>query len=248
MKSPAIRGPVRTGLLRPTSTALLALSCIGCSATARPLPDMAEEINATLQLNPYVVREGDVLEVRFFRKAEWNFSTRVRQDGRASFTGIDEQQVAGLSIQQVDDLLTGAYADQPEQPEITVDFATISEDTAVTPRGVMVIGEVVNPGAIAVRGESLNLVEAIARAGGHDKRTANLRNTLLVRWLRNEQRRVSWRLDASVEYWGSAVPIQLQPNDIVFVPNTAIDEVDIWVDQYIRQLIPFGMAIPVPVE
>jgi protein involved in polysaccharide export with SLBB domain len=218
-----------------------------CSTVATPMPDLAEEINSTLRLDPFVVREGDVLEVRFLKKSEWNFSTRVRQDGRGSFTGLDELEVAGKTLREVDEMLTGLYARLPEKPEVTVDYATISEDTAVNPRGVMVIGEVVTPGSIVLRGERISLVEAIARAGGFDKRTANLGNTLLVRWLPDQNRRVAWRLDASVEHWGAPVPVLLQPNDIVFVPNTSIDDVNIWVDQYIRLMIPIGLAIPIPV-
>jgi hypothetical protein len=37
----------------------------------------------------------------------------------------------------------------------------------------------------------------------------------------------------------------LQARDVVFVPNTAIDDVNIWVDQYIRKMIPIpGFGIP----
>lgn len=245
----AVKGcPLATAVKRATTAGLLLLSSAACSAVAMPMPDLAAEINATLQLDPYVVREGDVLEVRFLRKPEWNFSTRVRQDGRGSFTGLDELQVAGKTLAEIDEMLTRRYAVFPEKPEITVDYATIAEDTAVNPRGVMVVGEVLNPGPIVLRGERISLVEALARAGGHDKRTANLCNTLLVRWLPDQNRRVAWRLDASVDYWGSPVPVMLQPDDIVFVPNTAIDDVNIWVDQYIRLMLPIGLAIPIPAD
>ncbi len=239
-------GPLPARFVRFASAFALTLLTVACSAVATPMPELADDINATLELAPFVVREGDVLDVRFFRKTEWNYSTRVRQDGRGSFSGIDELQVAGKTLREIEELLTERYSELPEKPKITVDHSSISEDTATNPRGIMVIGEVVNPGPIVLRGERISVIEAIARAGGHDKRTANLANALLVRWLPNQNRRVAWRMDISVDYWGTPVPVMMQPSDILFVPNTAIDDVDIWVDQYVRQLLPFGVAIPIP--
>jgi PAS domain S-box-containing protein len=73
------------------------------------------------------------------------------------------------------------------------------------------------------------LLEVIASAGGHRKATANLSNTILVRRVGGDMKQ--WRLDADVYQWGKEPPIWLQPRDIVFVPNTAIDDVNIWVDK-----------------
>lgn len=231
-----------------TALALVVTTCAGCSGVATPMPELVEEINATLTPDPFVVRPGDVLDIRFFRKPEWNFASRVRPDGRASFTGMDEVEVAGKTLAEVDQLLTKFYGTTPEKPDVTVDFASLGEDAVANARAIHVIGEVLNPGPIAVQGEHITLIEALARAGGPDKRTANLHNTMLVRWLPHENRRIAWRLDASVDHWGTPLPLLLQANDLVFVPNTAIDDIDIWVDQYIRQLIPFGFALPIPVE
>jgi hypothetical protein len=52
----------------------------------------------------------------------------------------------------------------------------------------------------------------------------------------------SWRIDAREDYWATAEPIYLQRHDLVFVPNTPIDNVDIWIDQYINKTIPMGLT------
>jgi hypothetical protein len=39
------------------------------------------------------------------------------------------------------------------------------------------------------------------------------------------------------------VPLYLQPYDVVFIPNTPIDEVAIWVDNHIRRMIPVPYVI-----
>ena len=60
-------------------------------------------------------------------------------------------------------------------------------------------------------------------AGGHNLSSANLSHTLLVRWLPEEQRQVSWSIDARPPNWGSAESILLQPYDVVYVPKSARD-------------------------
>ena len=107
---------------------------------------------------------------------------------------------------------------------------------------VYVVGEVLQPGAVPMHNQELNLVEAISKAGGPDKRTALLQDIVLVRRVENKSR-VMWHIDARIDYWGSPVPIVMQRDDVIFVPNTAIDDVNIWVDQYIRLMIPFPYLV-----
>jgi len=80
-------------------------------------------------------------------------------------------------------------------------------------------------------------------AEGPRKETAYLAQLLLVRWNASTGQQISWVMDASEEYWTGAVPLYLQPYDIVFIPNTPIDDVDIWVDNYIRRIIPFPYVV-----
>ena len=43
--------------------------------------------------------------------------------------------------------------------------------------------------------------------------------------------------------WTGSVPLYLQPYDVVFIPNTPIDAVAIWVDNHIRRMIPVPYVI-----
>jgi len=40
--------------------------------------------------------------------------------------------------------------------------------------------------------------------------------------------------------------INLMPYDMVYVPKSQIAEVDKWVDQYIRKMLPFPLPSPIP--
>ncbi|HJP02701.1 MAG TPA: polysaccharide biosynthesis/export family protein [Planctomycetota bacterium] len=234
-------------LSRPTallaSLALLAPAlCGGCAITppGQPLPQIAEEVNATRSGGDQLVAmaPGDRLQVRFDQRSEWNHEVTVRADGQASFQSIGEVQAAGLSIPQLREKLTVLYSQIFQNPVVTVNVMTPAE------RSVVVTGEVQSPGPIALGTGRLTLVEALARAGGHKTDSARLDNTLLVRWLPQEGRQIAWRIDAGTEHWGNLDPILLQPHDVIFVPNTPVVKVNIWIDRYIRQMIPIPTLIP----
>ncbi|MDP6538813.1 MAG: polysaccharide biosynthesis/export family protein [Planctomycetota bacterium] len=215
--------------------------CGGCaSQPAGPsIPRIAEEINATRSDDLLVaLSPGDTLGVRFDQRAEWDHDVRIRADGQASFQSVGEVQAAGLSIPQLREKLTVLYARIFQDPVVTVNVTT----PAV--RAVVVTGEVNSPGPIELGTGRLTLIEALARAGGHKTDSARLDNTLLVRWLPQEGRQVAWRIDADTDHWGAPEAILLQPHDVVYVPNTPVVKVNIWVDRYIRQMIPIPTLIP----
>jgi protein involved in polysaccharide export with SLBB domain len=151
----------------------------------------------------------------------------------ASFLLVDEVPVVGLSLAELDTKLTERFATVVRQPDLTILVKTL------TPRKLVVMGEVKRSGEVLVEDGRITFESALGRAGGPLKETAHLESTLLVRWIPSEQRQVVWKIDANRELWGNPTALFLQPNDVVFVPNTGIDRVDIWVDKYIRQLLPF---------
>ncbi len=227
-----------------SSFAVLAVLA-SCSAVGDSIVDLAPEINASLDRANVALAVGDTIQVTFPFKNEWTHEARVRPDGSASFLLIDDVKVVGLSLADLDARLTALYAKKREgveHIELTVGVvgAGGGSTTSANPGfSIYVIGDVTNPGPIVLAGRALTLLEAIGAAGGPLKPTANLRNIILVRRLGQSGEMRSWRLDADVDRWGSLPPIFLQPRDIVFVPSTAIDDVDIWVDQYVRRMIPF---------
>jgi polysaccharide export outer membrane protein len=198
---------------------------------------------------PVRIEPGDTLDIRFPFKIEWNHSVRVTTDGRASFMLLGDVEVAGLSVADLNAKLVALYQKEKEAvTAVTVNLvpgaaAVLGGGSAGSP-SVFVFGEVKTPGAQALEGRQLTLLESLGRAGGHLKATANLSHVLLVRRLADGQRTVAWLIDAEPVFWPIAPPVFLQANDVVFIPNTVIDDIDIFVDQYIRQLIPFPYLVP----
>ena len=212
-----------------------------CSSTGYSMTSLAEEINATLSSSSREVKVGDIITVSFPFQSEWDHVAQVMEDGTASFSLVGELRVLGMSMQRLNDELTKAYdrARNGQRVDLNASITATGDGEVDANNSLFVIGEVRTPGPIRVNGKRITLVEAISAAGGHLKPTANLGNTILVRRIRGSNEMRSWRLDADVYEWGEHPPIYLQERDVVFVPNTAIDDVNIFVDQWIRQMLPF---------
>lgn len=219
--------------------ALALLLGTGCYTHGRALAEVTPEINATLDTEPVRLVPGDTLMVRFPDKEEWEQTVKVRLDGRASFLAIGEMAVGGLTLPEAEARVREAYA--KVFPQLVVSLGT----TSLATRNIFVFGEVHEPGAFPIEGR-MSLFEALGHAGGPLKATAMLENTLLVRWAPQERRQRFWNIDAAIEAWNVSEPLLLQPYDVIFVPNIPIDNINIWIDQYIRLMIPFPYLIPSP--
>jgi polysaccharide export outer membrane protein len=185
-----------------------------------------------------VLGVGDQFEVRFASKPTWNQQVDIAPDGSASFLVIGRLIVAGMPLGKLSQTLTEAYARVVENPELDVALKTQGAHT------IYVMGEVMKPGEFVLGTDRrLTLVEALARAGGPIKASAYLAHTVLVRWSASTGKQLAWTIDARQIYWEGSVPLLLQPYDVIYVPNTPVDDVAIWVDNYIRRMIPFPYLI-----
>lgn len=224
--------------LLPLLLAVLA----ACTSSGTPIPEIAREINATRQTGPMRFVPGDRLAVRFEGNPTLDQRLDVRPDGKASFLMVGEIGVAGKTVEELTKELTSAYGAPNKliNPELSVNIDSSSQATQLeSPRRIFVLGEVTLPGAFPYNGEDITIPKAISAARGFDKTSASLESVVLVRWIAKPPGYHGWKIDAGVDYWSSAEQVFLQPGDVLYVPNTTIDKVNIWVDKYIRQLIPF---------
>lgn len=214
----------------------------GCATAQGPgLGAIAERVNATLEPAEGALAPGDRIEVKFANKLEWNHTVQVQNDGTAGFLSIDRQPVAGLLPAQLDEQLTKAYSEKLGNSDVSVLVEAIGN------RSVSVLGEVLEPGEVVIPpGRHLTIMDAIARAGGHKKETAWMSSLLLIRWDAKTRKQLAWTIDARPEHWDDPETVLLQPYDVIFIPNTPVDIVAIWVDNYMRRMIPFPYLIPTP--
>jgi len=209
------------------------------SAGGPPLSGIAGEVNATLEPFAVVLGVGDKLSLRFPYSPTWNQETEVAGDGSASFMAIGRLIVSGMTLGQLKEALGDSYSRVFPDHELDVVLG------ARGARKFFVMGEVHAPGAFELDPDRrVTLLDALARAGGPLKQSAYLAHTYLTRWNASTGKQVHWTIDAREQNWGGAEPLYLQAYDVVWIPNTPVDAVGIWIDNYIRRMLPFPYIVP----
>jgi protein involved in polysaccharide export with SLBB domain len=203
-------------------------SLVGCQ-TAKPLPPPAPPPPA----GPYVLEPGDTLAVRFTRNPDLNDDVVIRPDGMISLQLIDEVHAAGMTASALSAELGQRYASQLAHAEVTVIVKTF------TKQRVTVAGEVTTPGAQPLT-DGLTLSQAIHQAGGFLK-SANRSQVIVIRRQPDGQAE-GHSVDLSHVEAGDRPQddVALQPLDQVFVPRSQIANVNVWVEQWIRNNLPIN--------
>ncbi|MCP5020250.1 MAG: hypothetical protein GY930_00605 [bacterium] len=215
--------------------ALLALAaCSGPQGAA--LHRIAPEVNSRRYSGLDRISPGDALTIRFQSNPEaWDQDVIVQADGNVSLKALDPMRVGGMLPSELDEALRSAYAMIIEggYPELTVSIAIQAPDQAY------VIGEVNQPGPVELGPDgTLTFVQAIALAGGHIQETSWLGNISLIRWDPTSNSQMSWIVDGRTKWWGSSATIHMQEHDVLYVPNTRIDQTGINLDNWVRRMIP----------
>ncbi len=215
----------------------LALSCALLSACANyggvPPVLTAQNLEAAPE---YRIEPGDILDIKFFYSADLNENVTVRPDGRISLQLVDDVEAAGLTPSELDESLTGLYKKKlPDRPDVSVIVKGFGDQR------VYVAGEVQRPGELGLKNH-MTVFQAVASAGGL-KDTAGAGAVLVVRQDADGRSQV-FSADLSDDSLpgsqGSTAHAELMPRDIVYVPKSGIAKADLFMDQYVRQLLMFN--------
>jgi polysaccharide export outer membrane protein len=191
------------------------------------------------KLPEYKLQVGDTLNIKFYRNPELDQTVVIRPDGKVSLPFLDEIMCAGLTPAQLDQEITRRFVGELAVPDITVIVTELGGHL------VFVDGEVFRPSMVQLSG-GMTMLNAISSAGGF-RPTAIREQVILI------------RRDAAGQPVGHAVDLKkvifgqepegdvlLKPYDIVYVPRSKIANANLWVQQYIRDMLPInpGLAIP----
>jgi protein involved in polysaccharide export with SLBB domain len=201
---------------------------LGCQVTTLPKP-----VPPSMLLRP-----GDEIEIRFayLDPEQFNVTQTIRPDGKIDMLIIGEITAEGKTPSELRDELIKLYTPHLQHPKIAVVVRSFRG------RRVYVGGEVMRPGYIDMPGP-MTALEAIMEVGGYREETADIERIIIVR--HNDGKRFSYALSIKKSLEGNgqeAETFYLSPRDIVVVPQTTIVNIDQWVDQYIRQMIPLPMS------
>jgi protein involved in polysaccharide export with SLBB domain len=183
---------------------------------------------------PYMLQEGDDIEIKAFNNPELAQSVKVRPDGRISLLLLDDVVAAGLTPAQLGQNLSRAYSEYFRTPKISVIVRSFSNVS------VYVGGEVAYPKFLPLTGR-VTVTQAVFSAGGV-KNSAKLNDVLLLRDS-GEGKAVVTKLNLEDILKHGGTDTLLKPFDVVYVPKTRIARIDQFLDEHIRQVIPIPIGL-----
>ncbi len=230
---------------------LTLLSFCGCNRPVTYDPKLAPAMveSEARYSKQYIIDLGDQLDIlvrghpELSRLAsEGNPGVVVRSDGYLSMPLVDDVKAAGLTFPQLKAKLTERFSERLTNPEVTVIGVRLREPM------VYVYGEVPNPRPVPLRLVT-TAAQAIAYAGGL-KHTGKNTAIALIR-LTDEGHLRAYKIPVnsirrSVPYMALQATV-LQPDDILFVPESDIARFDRWVSEYINQPLQGANSVLTPI-
>ena len=135
---------------------LLALVVVACGRPVQPPPP--EPTGG--EKAPYLIGPSDILAITVWKNPELSVpQVPVRPDGRISAPLVNDVQAAGLTTEQLKQVLTEKLAEYVTAPEVTVVVVQINS------RKVYVLGEVMRPGPVPLV-QDMRVLDAISWASG----------------------------------------------------------------------------------
>jgi len=198
---------------------------LGEAAEARPLP---LEYSAEAA---YLLRRGDLVEVNVLFYPELATRSTVRPDGMITAPGVGDVVALGRRPSEVAADIEAYYSTLLRDPTTTVNVAQFGA------REAYVFGEVGKPGAVDLE-QRTTLTQALAKSGSLTPYAKASTIVLLRR--KSENSAQAYRLDLRGVLDGKslAADVVLQPDDVVYVPETYITSMERFIDQVFNGFRP----------
>lgn len=184
----------------------------------------------------YRISTGDTLDISVWQVPDLSRpDVIVRPDGKISYPLIGDVPAQGLSLTQLDEILTERLKRYVKDPQVSVMLRSMARVAGVA--GVespivnkfVILGEIGRPGVYSYSGD-IRIIEALALAGGVTD--DSVRGDIVV--IRGkidspETCSVNIRRILKKHHPELAMNIPLQPDDIILVPRTFIANVNAFV-------------------
>jgi polysaccharide export outer membrane protein len=213
---------------------VIAAGFAGCATMARSQEAPEAATTAPLVYSDatpaYRFYPGDEIEIAVFSAPELTRTVTVAPDGRIALPLIGAVRAADMTAEELHDILVAQYAAHLRMPELTVTPRTYGS------RQVFVGGEVARPGIYEMPAQ-IDAFQAVALAGGFLP-TAR-RGDVLVLSRANGASAVT-EIDLSPRAMRQGFPgaQPLQRYDVVYVPRSRISQVNLFMQQYVRDALP----------
>jgi protein involved in polysaccharide export with SLBB domain len=192
---------------------------VGAAGTITPYPDAV-----------YTIHTGDQLDIKFFYNPELNETVTVRPDGRISLQLVQDVVASGKTPGDLSKELEEKYSPELLNPDVAVIVRTF------TSHRIYIDGEVNQPGGIDLTGP-MTVMQSVAYAGGLKSSARTNEIVVIRRGQGAKPMAIPIDLTKTIDGTNIGQDITLAPFDIVFVPRSTIANVNLWVQQYLRDAI-----------
>jgi protein involved in polysaccharide export with SLBB domain len=184
----------------------------------------------------YRVGVGDELNFRFIHTPELNTGAVVRSDGAVTLPLLGELAVVGRTLAELSAEIEAALAQRVRRPQVVINV-----QGSIPSQRVFVGGEVGRPGVQNLAGP-LTALQAVLAADGLRDTAQPARVTVLRQGPQGERQVLQLDLQAVMEGREGAQDLALAPYDVVLVPRSGIANVGLWVDQWVRRVVPLSLG------
>jgi polysaccharide export outer membrane protein len=198
--------------LRLSMVAALVVSLAGTTGCRTADPDLALTEAAAMSMSRESVRinPGDLVQVTFPAASANNTSERVRVDGHINMPLVGDILAAGKTPKELEDALAAAYKPILQNNQVLVILASSTAS-------IFISGAVNHPGRINME-RPMTLLDGIMEAGGFNPKSANVKKVTIIRKQGAKYSRQVINLKPVLR-GKDVAPFELQPFDIIFVPE-----------------------------
>lgn len=172
-----------------------------------PIKNKTEPSAPQKKYESYHLGPHDILEITVFNKEAITRKTEIRDGGMISFPLIGNIQIAGLTVPELQILLTQKLSEYIVEPKIDIQIIEYGS------KKVVVLGEVGKPGVIFLRGKT-TILETVAMVGGL---TANV--DLINAYLIRGKDIIPIDFYALFKKGDLSQNIEVKKEDIVYIPS-----------------------------
>ena len=190
--------------------AILSVASAACRASGEYVMVDDYRLPPEVSDQDYLIRPGDILQVRVMGQDAVSARTKVRPDGKISVPLLRDVAAAGSTPAELARQVQEKLAKFIVNPSVTI---SLEEPRALM---ISVLGEVAKVGSYPLE-QGSGVLEAMAAAGGHNQYAALDRIMVIRREPSGNRIRIRFDYDALTRLRGAAATFRLQNGDVIVV-------------------------------
>jgi len=222
--------------------AILLLFMMGCAPKYRDYDAFITEPRPLVTSTEYRLAPPDVITIRSMRVREIHGQNeRIRPDGKITLPLIGSVFVAGMTPEEVGELLTALAQEFYEDADVNVHVRVFAS------KQIFVFGEVGSPGPYPYHGRN-TILEMMSHA--QPTRLADPSRVQILRPSADGEvrRRMTVNLDEMVKRGDTSLDAVLEEGDIIYVPPNPLAAVGLGFQQLLLPLQPAAATVKGPAQ